>query len=308
MKLNASGHFFFKQQNQKTIIPSYKIQKENQLHMRNFQLIHEDLIRAAIKTNKEAEGIQGIKQNNYPELHGNMILKIDDVRTMSLRYVKIPTFSWENKIQYHLVAFCSLDHYTPDDFGLIRALCLQGTQGKLTPIEGTKGPNYTIFLSGKLRGKNTFLQLNTLLHEHHIYMVNTITKHQRIRQPSEVRSHVFKTLMTLFEARCRGIILKINSKTFYYHGEQRHNNIYGKLRQEHDMLTRLKERFLNTYRCYNRLWKVNRQHLEQTPVISINRNHPSEINQKRAVEQFLKLQRGVDDAINHRNPALGGVI
>lgn len=228
-------------------------ERENKLHTRNFDVMYQQMIPVALQQNKQAEANAQQPLYNNHNRYGSMIVPYDDTRALSFRFVKIPTFAKENRMMYYTMFFVNIEWYTTDDIKRICALCLNNVDHRdMYNI----GRGYTIFLSGKQRGRVHPLQWNTLSRQYNTWRINTLTSKGIKRQPSEIRAKILKQLMTYFERLIKQIKNKTKEGFHYYKGEKHTHTLYGQLKKDfdrvHDFVIIMYKGFHNWIKLY---WK-----------------------------------------------------
>ncbi len=265
------------------------INRENRLHAHHFDIVQESLVDVVKKQNHEAEGIIGVRQYNDDELTGIFTANLDDDQPLTVRWIKFPTFSEHNVLHYHLVAFATTPYYYGEDLRTIAGLTAGQTHNNKAPIDRTgKKPSMTIFLAGKLKGKTTPLELNTLARHHQIFTINVVNvSKRRRRDPSEIRAAIFHTLYRLLEVRRARLLEKTKEGFNWIRGKRQSHNLHGILKQQWDALHNLEGRF---YKIFIRFSKILRDKIRQQHQDHNETSYIIEIREQREKQEAKRLQ------------------
>jgi hypothetical protein len=226
----------------------------NMEHKSNFEAMHETLVDYAFKQNRQVETDRNYKLNNYNTLYSNESFNLTDGRTLNIRMVRIPTFSYQNKPMYYTVFFCSTDWWSIGNIPSISNACKK-------MLRKQDGDSHSIFLCGLQKGfinkKDTYL----------LKKFNTMVINSRKRHVDEVRANVFKAISGFLRVRCIELYKRINSKTY----DSENNNgvvagawrvpsngrkqchIYGQLKKDWQ---RLNDFVVGLWVLVKRFWKI----------------------------------------------------
>lgn len=108
----------------------------------------ETLRKTAFKENKNVEKELGTQLLNYDKLYRNTTLPFSD-RELNIRWVKLPTFIFENKPQYYAVFLNSINYWRKGEIKHIKKQSLES-------IDRDNVDSYTIFQVGKFHGSFDF--------------------------------------------------------------------------------------------------------------------------------------------------------
>lgn len=273
---------------------------ENRAHNNNFKTIYESLIPISVKQQQQADATLGVQTTDYTELYGIKQIPLTDGRTITLRYVKIPTISQENKPQYYVMFFLNIEYFSIQDFKSLHALCLNSIDQKTIEgylSNGNRG-RYTIYLSGKQTGRTKYLQWNQARTKYHIWKINTITAKGNTRSYAEVRKSIFVTIEKLFSKKIDRIIECIRDGWHWYRNQKMNHDLYGHIKEDVERLKSFLGQIRKTARYF---WKIKkrldaarkRERLEKKAAELNDVSSKCSNNIRKQTEQYLKLVNSV---------------
>jgi len=176
---------------------------KNNSHNTNFKAIYETMLEVSMSQNRKLQDDIGMHLHNFDKIYGQFTETIEDGRTIMVRWVKIPTFTKENRPRYYIVFMVNINHWHSSDIRHIRGICLNSVD--LNDVDQLKN-GYTIYLCGRQKGFYRPGQLN-----HILYDCNTVVINSNCRHTEDARGVLFRSIWKYLYERLNSFLKKINS-------------------------------------------------------------------------------------------------
>ena len=227
----------------------------NREHENNFEAVYQTLYDIAREQNSKLEADRGHPLHNFDTLHSeatgeNNLFTLSDGRTMNVKWVRIPTFSHQNKPLYHTIFLVNTEWWEAKNAPSIEDLCKQLLQYRTSD-------RYTIFLCGKQKQFRRAKD-DALLRKHNIVIFNT--NHNGV---DDIRQRIFLRLEKFYRRKCIRLWTTINKQkqtyTYYsttnggYETGERRLHLYGTLKQDWQRLNALADQLLMLAKQF---WKI----------------------------------------------------
>lgn len=245
---------------------------KNNSHNTNFNAIYLTMLEISIAQNRKLQDDIGLHLHNFDKLYGQFTETISDGRRVVVRWVKLPTFTRENKPRYYIIFMVNTDYWHSNNIRHIRAMCLNNVD--TSDIDNLE-KGYTIFLCGRQKGFYRPHQLDYILHP-----CNTVVINSNCRHTEDARGILFKSLWSFISKRLLKFIKKINNT--------RSRTAYGLLKKDYlrlnNLVTGLRKLWHNFYKIYVRIKKNHNTILSNIRISSSqSQNSMAKLHEKTAV-------------------------
>lgn len=263
----------------------------NREHIFNFEAVYEILRDLAFKQNRQVESDRKYKLYNYDTLYGRKTFNLTDGRALTVKIIRLPLFSHQNKPRYYTVFLCNSEWWEIGNIPSIDGLCKN-------ILRKQDSDGYTIFLCGLQKG--FLLKKHNWIAKKH----NTVLINSRKRHVDEVRANIFKIISKYLKERCIGLFKSIDNKIYVpsvepgawktTYGVSRRMHIYGQLKLDWQRVNTFAR---SLYALMRQFWKIRMKKRdlkkeidtkkEPLTISSNNSNNGRRERRERAINRFI---------------------